>query len=58
MNEDNDIFHMLTRLHELHGMDFIKQLKSITECNEFSPLGKDPQILLWEEKIVRTIHHC
>ena len=32
------------QLHELHGSDFIRQLKIITECHEFKPLKANPQI--------------
>lgn len=46
MNEDNDISLLLAKLHELHGMNFIKQLKRIIECNEFTPLDTGPQIFI------------
>ena len=36
---------MLALLHELQGIDFVRQLKLITECREFSPLDTDPMIL-------------
>ena len=35
---------MLALLHELKGVDFIKQLRLITERREFRPLETDPQI--------------
>ncbi len=35
---------MLALLHELQGIDFVRQLKLITERREFSPLSSDPQI--------------
>lgn len=44
MRERNDIAHMLILLHELHGIDFVRQLKQITERHEFSPLKDDPYI--------------
>lgn len=44
MGETNDISQMLALLHELQGIDFIRQLRLITERNEFSPLKTDPQI--------------
>ena len=36
---------MLALLHELQGIDFVRQLKLITERHEFSPLDTDPMIL-------------
>ena len=36
---------MLALLHELQGIDFVRQLKLITERREFSPLDGDPMIL-------------
>ena len=44
MGETNDISQMLALLHELQGIDFIRQLRLITGRNEFSPLKTDPQI--------------
>ncbi len=44
MGENNDIAQMLALLHELQGIDFIRQLRLITERHEFSPLETDPQI--------------
>ena len=35
---------MLALLHELQGIDFIRQLRLLTERREFSPLDTDPQI--------------
>ena len=35
---------MLAKLHELQGIDFVRQLKLITERHEFFPLPSDPQI--------------
>lgn len=46
MGETNDISQMLALLHELQGIDFIRQLRQITERNEFSPLKTDPQIYI------------
>ena len=37
---------MLALLHELQGIDFIRQLKKITERHEFSPIASDPQIFI------------
>ena len=45
MGENNDIAQMLALLHELQGIDFVRQLKLITERREFSPLDTDPMIL-------------
>ena len=45
MGETNDIAQMLALLHELLGIDFMRQLKLITERREFSPLDTDPMIL-------------
>ena len=44
MGENNDIAQMLALLHDLQGMDFVKQLRLITERREFSPLVSDPQV--------------
>ena len=44
MGENNDIAQMLALLHELQGMDFVRQLRLITERHEFFPLKEDPQI--------------
>ena len=44
MGEKNDISLMLSLLHELQGIDFVRQLRIITECHEFSPLIDDPLI--------------
>lgn len=44
MGETNDIAQMLALLHELQGIDFVRQLKLITERHEFSPLKDDPFI--------------
>ena len=44
MGESNDISQMLALLHELQGIDFVRQLRLITECHEFSPLKDDPLI--------------
>ena len=44
MGENNDISQMLALLHELQGIDFVRQLRLITECHEFSPLKDDPLI--------------
>lgn len=38
------ISQMLALLHELQGIDFVRQLRLITECHEFSPLKNDSQI--------------
>lgn len=35
---------MLARLHELQGIEFVRQLRLITERNEFTPLKSDSQI--------------
>ena len=35
---------MLALLHELQGIDFVRQLRRITERREFSPLETDSQI--------------
>lgn len=40
----NDIAQMLALLHELQGIDFVRQLRLITERHEFSPLQDDPLI--------------
>lgn len=44
MEESNDISQMLALLHELQGIDFVRQLRLITERHEFSPLKDDPLI--------------
>ena len=44
MGENNDIAQMLALLHELQGIDFVRQLRLITERHEFSPLQDDPLI--------------
>ena len=44
MEESNDIAQMLALLHELLGIDFVRQLRLITERHEFSPLKDDPLI--------------
>ena len=44
MEENNDIAQMLALLHELQGIDFVRQLRLITERNEFSPLKDNPLI--------------
>lgn len=44
MGDKNDIAQMLALLHELQGIDFVHQLKLITERHEFSPLQDDPLI--------------
>jgi hypothetical protein len=44
MGEFNDIAQMLALLHELQGIDFVRQLRLITERHEFSPLKDAPQI--------------
>lgn len=44
MGECNDIAQMLALLHELQGIDFVRQLRLITERHEFSPLKDDPLI--------------
>lgn len=46
IGENNDIAQMLALLHELQGIDFIRQLKKITERHEFSPIASDPQIFI------------
>ena len=43
-SKDN-ITQMLALLHDLQGIDFVRQLKMITERREFFPLPSDPQIL-------------
>ena len=37
---------MLTLLHELQGIGFIRQLRLITERKEFYPLKTDPQVYI------------
>ena len=44
MEENIDIAQMLAQLHELQGIDFVRQLRLITERNEFSPLKDNPLI--------------
>ena len=44
MGENNDIAQMLALLHELQGIDFVRQLRLITERHEFSPLSNNPLI--------------
>jgi len=44
MGENKDIVQMLALLHELQGIDFVRQLRLITERHEFSPLQDDPLI--------------
>ena len=42
---NSDITQMLLLLHTLQGIDFVRQLKLITERHEFSPLNTDSMIL-------------
>ena len=44
MGDNNDIAQMLALLLELQGIDFVRQLRLITERHEFSPLKDDPLI--------------
>lgn len=44
MGEHNDIAQMLALLHELQGIDFVRQLRLITERPEFTPLDSVPQV--------------
>ena len=44
MGENTNIAQMLALLHELQGIDFVRQLRLITERNEFSPLKDHPHI--------------
>ena len=44
MGDFNDIAQMLALLHELQGIDFVRQLRLITERHEFSPLKDAPLI--------------
>ena len=44
MEENIDIAQMLALLHELQGIDFVRQLRLITERHEFSSLQDDPLI--------------
>ena len=44
MGEKTNIAQMLALLYELQGIDFVRQLRLITEQHEFSPLKEDPQI--------------
>ena len=46
MEENNNIAQMLALLHELQGIDFVRQLRLITERREFSPLSTDPEIFI------------
>lgn len=46
MENNNDIAHKLALLHKLQGIDFVRQLKLITEQHEFSPLDTDPHIFV------------
>ena len=46
MGENNNIAQMLAMLHELQGIDFVRQLRLITERHEFSPLDSDSQIFI------------
>jgi len=46
MGENYDIAQMLALLHELQGIDFIRQLKLITERHEFSPLVSNSHIFI------------
>ena len=41
MGDNNDIAQQLSLLHELQGIDFVRQLRLITERHEFSPLKDD-----------------
>ena len=40
----NDISQMLALLHEIQGIDFVRQLRLITERHDFCPLEDDPFI--------------
>ena len=40
----NDIAQMLALLHEVQGIDFVRQWRLITERHEFCPLKDDPFI--------------
>ena len=40
----NDIAQMLALLHELQGIDFVRQLRLITERHEFSPMKDNPLV--------------
>ena len=44
MGENNDIAQMLALLHDLQGINYVRQLRLITERREFSPLHDYPQI--------------
>ncbi|MBR1556178.1 MAG: hypothetical protein IJ647_00235 [Prevotella sp.] len=44
MGDNNDIAQMLFLLHDLQGIDFVRQLRLITERHEFSPLKDDSRI--------------
>ena len=58
MEENIDIAQMLAQLHELQGIDFVRQLRLITERNEFSPLKDNPLIYTvggeWRERFAFT----
>ena len=45
-NEHHGIAQMMALLHKLQGIDFIRQLRLITERHEFSPLDTDSQIYI------------
>ena len=44
MGDNTDIAQMLALLHELQGINFIRQLRLITERHEFTPLKDNPLI--------------
>ena len=44
MGENTDIAQMLSLLPELQGIDFVRQLKQITERHEFSPFNNNQKI--------------
>ena len=46
MGNNNDIAQMLALLHELQGIDFVRQLKLITERHEFTPLPNEQSIYI------------
>lgn len=48
---------MLALLHELQGIDFVRQLKLITERHEFSPLQDDPLIYTVGGERLRVGNH-
>ena len=58
MGENNDIAQMLALLHKLQGIDFIRQLRLITERHEFSPLDTDPQIFVVVVNWQKITHLC